>query len=142
MDKIKFIVGEQYTYKGTSRLVTYVGESNIPSVGRFESYEGYYHYEHENMAACAKTYTNLQLPHCEERIAFARGANIEFLYDGKQWVFDQDPKWYPHSRYRVKVEKTKDELLIERLQLKISNNERANADYKEELAKLKPTVHY
>ena len=54
MNKGKFIVGDQYSYKGTTRPVIYMGISNIPSVGRFEDAEGFYHYEYKNMVPCTQ----------------------------------------------------------------------------------------
>ena len=85
----------------------------------------------------AKTkYPNPPLPHCEERIAFAKGANIQLLASGI-WYDTDNPRFNEIVRYRVKIEKTKNELLIETLELKINNNEQANADYKKEINELK-----
>jgi hypothetical protein len=144
MTKNEFIIGDQYSYKGDAPL-TYVGEASGQGFGLFENNHGSnWHYVYENMTPCTKPepkYPNPPLPHCEERIAFCRGANIEFLYDGT-WVFDEDPKWYPDSRYRVKVEKTKDELRIEELKRFIIIWEEMIDEHKKELAELKPTIHY
>tara|TARA_R110000822_G_scaffold80570_2_gene191955 strand:+ start:1211 stop:1678 length:468 start_codon:yes stop_codon:yes gene_type:complete len=101
--------------------------------------------EFEAVKFVAPQYPNPPLQHCEERIAHARGANIESsIANNGHWFFVADPEWQPHLKYRVKVEpvKTKDDLRIERLEIKIRNNERANADHRKEIAELKPTVHY
>jgi hypothetical protein len=88
-------------------------------------------------------YPNPPLPHCEERIAFAEGANIEAsIPNNGHWFFVADPEWQPHLRYRVKVEKTKDDLRIEELERRIAEDMRVLDKHKKELAKLKPTVHY
>ena len=86
-------------------------------------------------------YPNPPRIHCEERIAFAKGANIQVLAFGT-WYDIDNPTFDELVKYRVKVEKTKDELHIERLELKIQNNERANADHKKEIAEIKSKLHY
>jgi hypothetical protein len=90
-------------------------------------------------------YPNPPLPHCEERIAFAKGANIEFedrCGTHSKWMFTGDPKWHANIKYRVKLGKTKDDLRIEELERLIRINKKANIGYIEELADLNPTVHY
>jgi hypothetical protein len=116
----EFIVGNQYIYKDNTGLVTYLGESKRPIMGRFKSDSGYvYHYEYESVTACTKPepkYPNPPLPHCKERIAHAKGANIECQHQShKTWCNAPDPQWLPKNMYRVKVEKTKDDLRIEAL---------------------------
>tara|TARA_R110000851_G_scaffold4894_1_gene20155 strand:- start:138 stop:494 length:357 start_codon:yes stop_codon:yes gene_type:complete len=115
MNKSKFIKGNQYSYQGDAELLTYSGESQYHGVGVFKSDSGnVYHYDYENMTPCTKPepqYPNPPLPHCEERIAFARGANIEFSIFGIEWRHDAKPAWNRNFKYRVKVEKTEDELL-------------------------------
>ena len=101
--------------------------------------------EFEAVKLVAPKYPNPPLPHCEERIAFAKGANIEFenrCGTHSKWMFTGDPKWHENIKYRVKVEKTKDDLRIEELERYIFNTESAINVYKKELAELKPTVHY
>ena len=147
MNKSKFIVGDEYIYQKGSAPLAYVGESKHNGVGLFESDSGsVYHYEYENMTPCTKAepqYPNPPLQHCEERIAHAKGANIEGQHTNNvTWWADPDPQWHKNIKYRVKVEKTKDDSLIERLERRIRVNENANIKYKEEIAKLKPTVHY
>jgi hypothetical protein len=92
----------------------------------------------------AKTkYPNPPLPHCEERIAFARGANIESsITNNGPWCFVADPEWQPHLKYRVKVEKTEDDLQIERLEQILAKEKIFIDKIKKELAELKPTIHY
>ena len=145
MDKSNFIVGDEYIYGGTSDPMTYTGESYSQSVGIFTNHAGtYYHYEYRNMSTYTQQqYPNPPLPHCEERIAFAKGANIEsrHIYNANWWD-DEEPQWLPEIKYRVKVEKTKDDLRIEQLERYIFNTESAINVYKKELAGLKPTVHY
>jgi hypothetical protein len=90
-------------------------------------------------------YLNPPLPHCEERIAHARGANIEFediCCRVNKWKFTNDPKWHENIKYRVKVEKTKDDLRIEELERLIFYWEQMINEHKKELAELKPTIHY
>ena len=88
-------------------------------------------------------YPNPPLTHCEERIAFARGANIEAsITNNGPWCFVADPEWHPNVKYRVKVEKTKDDLRIEELERRIAEDMRVLDEHKKELAELKPTVHY
>ena len=86
-------------------------------------------------------YPNPPLPHCEERIAHAKGANIE-VYDGGGWQDVAFPSWKTCYQYRVKVEKTKDDLQIERLENLIIIRQDDVKRFTKELAKLKPTVHY
>ena len=146
MNNSEFIVGDEYIYKGTvdSRTYTYASKSSRKSVGIFTNCSGtIYYLKYENMTPCKQTepqYPNPPLPHCEERIAFCRGVNIEFLYDDPQWVFDQDPKWYLDGGYRVKVEKTKDELRIEELERIIAEDRRIIDKHKKELAELKNKI--
>jgi hypothetical protein len=45
-------------------------------------------------------------------------------------------------KYRVKVEKTKDDLRIEELERRIAEDLRILNMHKKELAELKPAVHY
>jgi hypothetical protein len=87
-------------------------------------------------------YPNPPLPHCEERIAFARGANIEFLSLKGTWLRARYPSWDDELKYRVKVEKTKDDLRIEQLEKLIAADSLVLDKYKKELAELKPTIHY
>tara|TARA_R110000851_G_scaffold26574_1_gene75203 strand:+ start:352 stop:798 length:447 start_codon:yes stop_codon:yes gene_type:complete len=148
MTKYEFIVGDQYIEDGhVGRIYTYVSESHTKSVGIFTNCSGTnYHLRYETMSLCKKPepkYPNSPLQHCEERIAFAKGANIEAsIANNGHWFFDADPEWQPHLRYRVKVEKTKDDLRIEELEENIRAHENCVKAYKKELAKLKPTVHY
>jgi hypothetical protein len=92
----------------------------------------------------AKTkYPNPPLPHCEERIAFAKGANIECQYPNhKTWYNDDDPSWQPKFKYRVKVENTKDDPRIEELEQILAKEKIFIDKIKKELAELKPTIHY
>jgi hypothetical protein len=87
-------------------------------------------------------YPNPPLPHCEERIAFAKGANIEFLSVAGTWLSAKDPSWDDELKYRVKVEKTKDQLRIEELKRFIIIWEEVIDEHKKELAELKPISHY
>jgi hypothetical protein len=90
-------------------------------------------------------YPNPPLPWCEERIAFAKGANIEFedmCGTHNKWVFTDDPEWHTNTKYRVKVEKTKEDLRIEYLQKMILNSEHHINAYKKELAELNPSIPY
>jgi hypothetical protein len=149
MTKDEFIVGDQYIYQKISNPLAYVGKSKHHGVGLFESDSGtVYHYEYANMVPCTQPepkYPNPPLPHCEERIAFAKGANIEFedsFGTHRQWMFVADPIWHKNVRYRVKAEKTKDDLRIEELERRIAEDLRILNMHKKELAELKPTVHY
>ena len=146
MTKNEFIIGDQYSYEGRSEPLTYLGESKSPEVGMFKSpLSGLYHNEYRNMELFTKPepqYPNPPLPHCEERIAFAKGANIESSLTGENWCYTDTPQWNPNVKYRVKVEKTKDDLRIEKLEENIRAHENYIKEYKKELAKLKPTVHY
>jgi hypothetical protein len=149
MNKSKFIVGEKYIYTGTrmsGHVVTYVCADTC-SGGIFKnSLLERYSYQYKNMAPYKQPkpkYPNPPLPHCEERIAFAKGANIESsITNNGPWCFVADPEWQPHLRYRVKVEKTKDDLRIEELERRIAEDLRILNMHKKELADLKPTVHY
>ena len=56
----------------------------------------------------ALKYNNPPLAHCDLRIEYARGANIEVLFAvgdgfaaGEEWVIDLCPAWHVNSRYRV-----------------------------------------
>ena len=141
----EFIVGNQYSHQRDGELLTYSGESQYNGVGVFKTDSGnVYNYKYENMLPFTKTepkYPNPPLPHCEERIAFAKGANIEFLHDGI-WLDAPKPNWSVIEKYRVKIEKTKDELQIERLEKLIIIRQDDVQRYKKELAELKPTIHY
>ena len=148
---IKFIKGDKYTYEGTvdARIYTYAGESYSQGVGIFKdcfSESTSYHLRYTSMIPCTKAepqYPNPPLPHCKERIAFAKGANIESKHkDNVTWWDDEEPQWLPEIRYRVKVEKTKDDMRIERLERFIDKNQALLNKFKKELAELKPTVHY
>ena len=89
------------------------------------------------------SYANSPLPHCDMRIEHAKGANIESsITNNGPWVFVANPEWQPHLRYRVKVEKTKDDLRIEELERRIAEDLRILDKHKKELIKLKPTIHY
>jgi hypothetical protein len=140
MNKNEFIIGDQYSYKGDAPL-TYVGEASEQGFGLFENNHGSnWRYVYENMTPCTKPepkYPNPPLTHCEERIAFSRGANIECQYPNhKTWYNDDNPSWKTKFKYRVKVEKTKDDLrikeLYERVQILISELN----DLNEEIAEL------
>jgi hypothetical protein len=138
----EFIVGDQYIYEGhIDRIYTYVSESHTKSVGIFTNCSGTkYHLRYENMTPCTKPepqYPNPPLPHCEERIAFARGANIESsITNNGPWCFVADPEWQPHLKYRVKVEKTKDELRIEELYERVQILISELNDLNEEIAEI------
>jgi hypothetical protein len=151
MNKNEFIKGNQYTYKGAvnARIYTYSGDSYSQGVGIFKDFEGTpYHLKYTKMIPHTQPepqYPNPPLPHCEERIAFAKGANIEFedrCGTHSKWMFTGYPKWHPNIKYRVKVEKTEDDLRIEVLESCICDHQAILDDYKKELAELKPTVHY
>tara|TARA_R110000772_G_scaffold225975_1_gene336631 strand:- start:6817 stop:7260 length:444 start_codon:yes stop_codon:yes gene_type:complete len=147
MNKNEFIIGEKYSYQGQGGTRTYKGQSESPYVGIFKSpFNEMSYNEYKHMLPYTKAepqYPNPPLPHCEERIAFAKGANIEFqLSNNEPWHYVKNPKWQPSIKHRVKVEKTKDDLRIEELERYIFNTESAINVYKKELAELKPTVHY
>jgi hypothetical protein len=148
MNKSKFRVGKQYSYQGRSEPLTYLGQSKQnPEFGMFKSpLNEMYHNEYRNMDLFKQPepqYPNPPLPHCEERIAFAKGANIESKHkDNVTWWDDEEPQWLPEIRYRVKVEKTKDDMRIERLERFIDKNQALINKFKTELAELKPTVNY
>jgi hypothetical protein len=90
-----------------------------------------------------RKYPNPPLPHCEERIAFANGANIQVL-SSDRWYDISKPNFDKESTYRVKEEpvKTKDDLRIEELERRIRVNEDANRIHKNELDELRPKVPY
>ena len=141
----EFIAGNQYIHNKIDDYGTYTYiDGNTfrknKNIGAFTDCAGIvYHLKYENMIPRTNPkheYPNPPLPHCKERIAFARGANIQLLASGI-WYDIDNPRFDEIVRYRVKIEKTKDELLIERLELKIRNNERANADHKKEINELK-----
>ena len=116
MDKSNFIIGNEYLYKGTTDPMTYLGGCASQDVGRFKSGTRTYHYEYRDMSTYTQPqYPNPPLPHCEERIAHARGANIEILKKG-EWILCEFPTWNDYKAYRVKVEKTEDDLRIEVLE--------------------------
>jgi hypothetical protein len=145
----EFIKGNQYTYKGAvnARIYTYAGDSYSQDVGIFKDFEGTsYHLKYTKMIPRTQPepkYPNPPLPHCEERIAHARGANIESsITNNGPWCFVADPEWQPHLRYREKVEKTEDDLQIERLENLIIIRQDDVKRFTKELSKLKPTVHY
>jgi hypothetical protein len=139
-----FVVGDEYIYQGGSNPLTYVGESKHHGVGLFKSDWGDYHYGFKDMTPCTKPepqYPNPPLPHCKERIAFAKGANIEVLSDGGGWQDVAFPSWKTCYQYRVKVEKTQDDLRIEELEKRIRGHESFIKKHRKELYKLKPTSH-
>jgi hypothetical protein len=147
----EFIKGNQYTYKGAvnARIYTYAGDSYSQDVGIFKDFEGTsYHLKYTKMIPRTQPepkYPNPPLSHCEERIAFAKGANIEFedrCGTHSKWMFTGDPKWHANIKYRVKVEKTEDDLQIERLENLIIIRQDDVKRFTKELSKLKPTVHY
>ena len=150
MTKNKFIKGDKYTYEGTvdARIYTYMGESCSQGIGIFKdcfSESTTYYLRYTSMIPCTKPepqYPHPPLPHCEERIAHAKGANIEFSITGENWHCSGAPLWNPKHFYRVKVEKTEDDLRIEKLEENIRAHENYIKEYKKELAKIKPTVHY
>jgi hypothetical protein len=146
MNKNEFIIGEKYSYQGQGGTITYKGQSESPYVGIFKSpFNEMSYNEYKHMLPCTQPepkYPHPPLPHCEERIAHAKGANIEFSITGENWNCSGAPLWNPKHFYRVKVEKTKDDLRIEELEENIRALEDCVKAYKKELAKLKPTVHY
>ncbi len=146
MNKSKFRLGEQYTYQSDIEVLTYLRESQHYGTGVFKSDSGnIHHYLYCNMTPCKKPYPNPPLSHCEERIAFARGANIECQYQNqnhKTWKASKYPKWHSDFKYRVKEEKTEDEVKIERLEELIVTHLECIEIFKKELDKLKPTSHY
>jgi hypothetical protein len=80
-------------------------------------------------------YPNPPLPHCEERIALAMGANIEVLTSGT-WCYIGNPQFHKCVKYRVKVEKTKDDLRIEELYERVQILISELNDLNEEIAEL------
>ena len=144
MNKSRFIVGDQYLYEGLiDRIYTYVSESCRKSVGIFTNCSGTdYHLRYENMTPCKKAepkYPNPPRQHCEERIAFSRGANIEFSRAGVKWYNcerGKEPLWLPKNMYRVKLEKNEDDLRIEELEQRIRVNKADNTEYKREIDEL------
>ncbi len=152
MNKSKFIIGDEYIHQIQAdscifTIYTYVGKGFDQIIGIFTDFEGTrYHLEYQNMIPCTKVesqYPNPPLPHCEERIAHAKGANIEqFLLDSNVWRFTKNPSWNPDIEYRVKVENTKDDLRIEQLEKLIAADSLVLDKYKKELSELKPTIHY
>jgi hypothetical protein len=147
MNKNEFIEGDPYTYIGTSEPLIYLNESSSKGVGVFKNHlDEFCHYEYCNMIPCTMPepkYPNSPLPHCEERIAFAKGANIESSRkDRVKWGDDLNPTWSVYIIYRVKVEKTKDELRIEELKRLITGHNLSINIWKTELHELTPTVHY
>tara|TARA_R110000772_G_scaffold170373_2_gene282259 strand:+ start:410 stop:874 length:465 start_codon:yes stop_codon:yes gene_type:complete len=97
----------------------------------------------EGLKLVEPQYPNPPLPHCEERIAFAKGANIESKHkDNVTWWDDEEPQWLPELKYRAKVEKTKDDLRIEVLESLIIVRQDDVKRFTKELAELKPTAHY
>ena len=139
-----FVIGDKYKHYDYTEEYIYLGEASTQDVGMFKNGKCTinYQYEYDTMRPCKKTkYPNPPLPHCEERIAFAQGANIEFsITNNGPWCFVADPKWQPHLKYRVKIEKTKDELQIERVEQCIEDHEHFISKYKEELAELKNKI--
>jgi hypothetical protein len=150
MTKNEFIIGNQYIYRDTvdARIYTYEGQSWKDNVGVFKNHLGEInHIAYANIAPHTKLvepqYPNPPLPHCEERIAFAQGANIEYLLLSEGiWHNSATPQWFPELKYRVKVEKTKDELRIEELERLITENLIVISKHRIELADLKPSYHY
>ena len=124
-----------------------MGESYSQGIGIFKdcfSESTTYYLRYTSMIPCTKAepqYPNPPLPHCEERIAHAKGANIE-VYDGGGWQDVAFPSWKTCYQYRVKVEKTEDDLQIERLENLIIIRQDDVKRFTKELAELKPTVHY
>ena len=153
----KFIVGDKvkvlYTYnmryqgdykKGMIVEIIEVSGTSVRFHGQNDqAYEIWI--EFEAVKLFEPKYPNSPLPHCEERIAFAKGANIEFedrCGTHSKWMFTGDPKWHANIKYRVKVEKTEDDLQIERLENLIIIRQDDVKRFTKELAELKPTVHY
>jgi hypothetical protein len=135
MNKNEFIVGDEYIYNGNSDPMTYAGEGYIQGVGVFKSdSSNVFHCKYTRMTSCTKPYPNPPLPHCKERIAFAKGANIEYSRSEGNWYPTHNPTWNPNFKYRVKVEKTKDDLRIEELEENIRALEDCVKAYKKELA--------
>ena len=135
-------VGMEYVNKSVCKW-HYQGRVGNSQAGRFKDQHGDYHIMRYDRMEEAPKYPNPPLPHCEERIAFAKGANIENKHkDNVTWWDDEEPQWLPKLRYRVKAEKTKDDLRIEELERRIAEDLRILNMHKRELADLKPTVHY
>ncbi len=146
MTKDEFIGGYQYFYKGTTEPLMYVGGCPSQDVGKFKSNLGLYHYEYRNMRTHTQPelkYPNPPLPHYKQRIAHAMGANIEWRsHTCGAWKASKHPKWHSDFKYRVKVEKTIDDLRIEWLEANICSHENYIEENKKELAELKPTANY
>jgi hypothetical protein len=152
MNKSKFIIGDEYIHQIEAdscifTIYTYVGKGLDQVIGIFTDFEGTpYHFEYTNMIPCTKVepkYPNPPLPHCEERIAFAKGANIEYLLLNEGiWHNSATPSWNPKLKYRVKTEKTKDDLRIEKLEQLIKRDMRFLDTHRKQLAELKPKIHY
>ena len=135
-------VGMEYVNKSVCKW-HYQGRVGNSQAGRFKDQHGDYHIMRYDRMEEAPKYPHPPLPHCEERIAHAKGANIESsITNNGPWCFVADPEWQPHLKYRVKVEKTKDELRIEKIERHILEHEHFLDKFKKELAELKPTVHY
>jgi hypothetical protein len=92
-----------------------------------------------NVVNPVRKYPNPPLKHLKERIAFAMGANIQFSRAGVKWYNcekGKDPLWLPKNMYRVKLEKSEDELRIEELERLITENLTIISQYRIELTEL------
>jgi hypothetical protein len=127
-------VGREYVNKGMCKL-HYQGRMGNSQAGRFKDQHGDYHNMRYDRMEEAPKYPNQPLPNCEERIAHARGANIEVLIKG-EWILCDFPPWSDYRSYRVKVEKTRDELRIEELYERVQILISELNDINEEIAEL------
>ena len=69
--------------------------------------------------------------HCELIIAWAKGAEIEWLRGGDNWATIKTPVWSEYSRYRVKISPKQREINAMEIQMR---------EMADKLAKLKEEV--
>ena len=134
----KFKVGDKVQEHVFQNPILTIEHVNGPLI-MFED-EG--HHRHEAHYKLVPVYPNPPLSHSELRIEHAKGANIEVIDNFGQWSYIAKPGWFDTCYYRVKKEKTKHELRIDKLEKMINDHKVAINIFNQELSHLKPKINY
>lgn len=85
----------------------------------------------------ANKYPNAPHKHVKEMIAFAEGANIEYFDSMNAWCHVPSPTWGVINEYRIKPEKTTNQLEIERIESEMRKQAEITAKLADDLKALK-----
>jgi hypothetical protein len=85
----------------------------------------------------ANKYPNPPHKHVNEMIAFAEGADIEYLNTVKEWTYIKDPSWGLCNKYRIKPQKTAKQTEIERIESALRKQAEITAKLADDLSAVK-----